>query len=166
LAMAASSRPRWQVLPVAGNTSDQARDFLQGRLRLVAGLVGLICLGFLIIKPAIGLIFYSGPRRFSYVTSPSVILHVLATAVVLGNWALLRIRQLDARALLVDDVLCTVAVTTLLALMGGGILGTTKRSAMPRLVAQQPQSPGPTDPFSAPRSSRPGRSPTRSRPQP
>jgi hypothetical protein len=119
--MAASSQLRRHALPAAGNTSEQARVFLQGRIRFLTGLVGLVCFGFLIAIPAIEFIFSTGRQGFSYVASRSFLFHALATAVALGNWALLRLKQLDARALLIDDVACAVTVTTLLALMGGGI---------------------------------------------
>jgi eukaryotic-like serine/threonine-protein kinase len=104
-----------------GASTEQARAFLQRRLALFAGLAGIFSLGFLVAVPLVGLLLLSGAQRTEYMRSPSFAFHGLATLVTLGNWAFLRLRRLGAGGLLVDDLLCTVASSTLLALMGAGI---------------------------------------------
>jgi serine/threonine-protein kinase len=118
--MVTSSLAR-HALPAVGTTSEQARVFLQARLRLFAGIVCLVSLGFLIMTPGLELVLLRGAQRLSYVHSPAFVFHSLATAISLGNWALLRGRALGTQALLIDDILFTVVGATLLALMGGAI---------------------------------------------
>lgn len=112
-----SQRP----LPRVGVTTEEARAFLQARLALFAGLAGVFSLGFLLVVPVIGLIFLSEPQRFEYLKSWSFFFHASSTTVALGNWVFLRFRRLGAAALLVDDAVCSVLASALLALMGGAI---------------------------------------------